>query len=250
MMLNSQMIERVAVVGGLIWVITDRMFFSSRRKTSRTEYIRTFIFPDGLYHKLRKNHPVLTLKDCQLVGQALRAFFLAYHKSNRKFVSMPSQVVDDLWHEFILYTKDYDAFCRRAFGNFLHHSPAAILGSSKQSNVGLRRVWWFACREENINPRSPTRLPLLFAIDAKLNIPNGFKYEADCKGMRKLGEHQDAGSVIFCGGDFSSSDIDGSVDGFAENDGHGHAGGGGDGHDGGGHGCGGHGCGGGGCGGD
>jgi hypothetical protein len=225
------------------------------RVAARAEFIRQYTWPAGLYEKLHKHRPQLTPKEFQLVGQALRQFFLAYLKSGRGFVSMPSQVADDLWHEFILYTRNYDHFCRRAFGTFLHHSPAAVLGSSRQSNAGLRRVWWHSCREERIEPRRPSRLPLLFAIDAKLQIPDGFRYATDCSGLRKPGEGQGDGAIIYCGGDFGSPGVDGSTEGFGDPDAahasHGHGGGsGGDGGgDSGGHGCGGHGCGGGGCGG-
>jgi hypothetical protein len=110
-------------------------------RARRVEFIREFCLPPGLYDKLRQKHPELSLKDCQLVGHALRQFFLAYLKSGKQYISMPSQVVDDLWHEFILYTRNYAQFCRRAFGGFLHHTPAAALGGPKRSNVGLRRCW-------------------------------------------------------------------------------------------------------------
>lgn len=30
---------------------------------------------------------------------------------------------DNMWHNFILYTKDYTEFCRRYFGEYLHHQP-------------------------------------------------------------------------------------------------------------------------------
>jgi hypothetical protein len=220
------------------------------RVAVQAEYIRRFVLPPGLFDKLRQKRPQLSLKDCQLVSHALRQFFLAYLKSGREFVSMPSQVADDLWHEFILYTRHYEAFCKRAFGGFLHHSPAAVLGSNRRSNAGLRRVWWHACREENINPRNATRLPLIFALDAKLDIADGFRYSVQCQNARVSREGQTAdGTVIYCGGDFSSSSFDGSTDGFGD------SGGGdgwfgdsssGDGHSG----CNGDGCGGGGCGGD
>ena len=72
--------------------------------------------------------------------------------SGNRFVSMPSQVADDLWHEFILYTREYDRFCRRAFGGFLHHTPAVVLSGHRRSNEGLRRVWWYCCKYENIDP--------------------------------------------------------------------------------------------------
>lgn len=223
----------------------------------RERFIRTFDLPRGLFDNLRKRRPELTLKDCQLVAHALRQFFLAHLKSGRRFVSMPSQVTDDLWHEFILYTRNYQHFCERAFGRFLHHTPAVALGPDRQDNAGLRRVWWHCCKEDNINPRKPTRLPLLFALDAKLGIADGFRYEPDCSGVRRAGERGAGSGAVNCGGDFSSSSIDGSTDGFGDGAGgdsggagaSGDAGGDAGGDSGGGDGSGGGGCGGGGCGG-
>ena len=217
----------------------------------RERYIRTFELPRGLFDNLRKRRPQLTRKDCQLVAHALRQFFLAHLASGRRFVSMPSQVTDDLWHEFILYTRHYQLFCERAFGRFLHHTPAVVLGSDRHDNAGLRRVWWQCCREDNINPRRPTRLPLLFALDGKLGIADGFHYVPDCNGVRRAGDRGSGGGAVNCGGDFSDSSIDGSTDGFGDGGGEsGGAGASGDsgGGDGGG-GDGGGGCGGGGCGG-
>ena len=40
---------------------------------------------------------------------------------------MPSQVTDDLWHEFILYTRNYEDFCRRAFGRFRYVPDCSAL---------------------------------------------------------------------------------------------------------------------------
>lgn len=210
-----------------------------RLALQRIAFIRTFELPKGLYERLRKRRPGLTPKDCQLVARALRQFFLTYAMSGRKFVSMPSQVADELWHEFILYTRNYEVFCRKAFGGFLHHTPAVILGSDRLANAGLRRCWWYACREENINPREATRLPLLFAIDAKLDIPDGFRYVADCRSVRRQSPGSSSGSP-YCGSDFGDTSIDGGTDGFGD------SGGGGDGGSADGSGCGGGGCGGGG----
>ena len=122
------------------------------RRARRADFIRAYALPQGLFEKLRAKHPQLPLKDCQLVAQALRQFFLAYLQGGRQAVSMPSQVVDDLWHEFILYTRNYGTFCHNAFGRFMHHTPAAVMGGDKRSNAGLRRCWWQCCRAENINP--------------------------------------------------------------------------------------------------
>jgi hypothetical protein len=185
------------------------------REARRAELIRSYSLPPGLYARLQKRRPELTHKDCQLVAQGLRQFFLAYLKGGRKFVAMPSQVADDLWHEFILYTRHYQQFCRRAFGGFLHHTPAVVLGKARQDNAGLRRCWWQACRQENIDPRQPTRLPLLFALDAKLGIADGFHYTPNCSALRQSREGSGGGSP-YCGGDFGDASFDGGTDGFGD----------------------------------
>lgn len=174
-----------------------------QRLLRREAVIRSFILPKGLFEKLCARHPQLTTKDCQLVAQGLRQFFLGHLKSGRKYVAMPSQVVDDLWHEFILYTKNYQDFCRQGFGSFLHHTPAVVLSQGQQGNAGIRRSWLYACHEENINPKQPTRLPLLFALDSKLNITNGFIYVANCSGLQR--QNAD-GSTTYCGAEAGSSD--------------------------------------------
>jgi hypothetical protein len=198
-------------------------------KLKREAHIRSFVLPRGLFDQLRQRHPGLSQKDCQLVAQALRQFFLAHLKSGRAFVAMPSQVVDDLWHAFILYTRHYEVFCRQAFGGFLHHTPAVVLrGGQRQSNAGLRRCFWFACQDENIDPRKPTRLPLLFAIDAKLAIAGGFRYVVDCQAVHERERGNGSGAstaATYCGGDFSSPGIDGGTDGFGHGGGDAAAGG-------------------------
>jgi len=175
------------LAAGLLGFLAFKLWRGARR-LRRAQFIRTYVLPRGLFEKLREKRPELELKECSLVARGLRQFFLAYLNTRNEFISMPSQVVDDLWHEFILYTREYQRFCDRAFGGFLHHSPAIVLGSAELSNDGLRRAWYQACVEENINPRQPARLPLLFALDSKLNITNGFRYVPNCGPLRQGGD--------------------------------------------------------------
>ena len=215
------------------------IFWQRYRRLARERYIRDYSLPRGLYERLRKRRPELTLKDCSLIARGLRQFFLAYLGSGRQFVAMPSQAVDDLWHEFILYTKAYDAFCRQAFGGFLHHTPAVALGPEQRDNAGLRRVWWHACKEDNIDPIKPLRLPLLFAIDGKLGLTDGFHYVPDCRQFKA-----DGSGNVHCGGSFSDSSIDGGTTGFGDDGGGSSDGSGSSGSSGDSGGCGGGGCGG------
>jgi hypothetical protein len=220
------LLTAMLVVLALVW--------RALRRARRADFIRQYTLPQGLFEKLRARHPQLTLKDCQLVAQALRQFFLAYLAGRLRPVAMPSQVVDDLWHEFILYTRNYQVFCDQAFGAFMHHTPAVAMGGEKRSNEGLRRCWWHCCRAENINPAQPTRLPLLFAIDTKLHIVGGFRYAPDCGPLRAQQGDGGGAVVIHCGGDFNDASFDGGTDGFGD----GGSDGGGDGGGGDGGGCG------------
>lgn len=195
-----------SVLAGILW--------QRERLARREAHIRGFAFPKGVFAKVIARHPHISQKEMELVSRGLRQFFMAYHQSGYRHVAMPSQVADDLWHEFILYTRHYQAFCQQAFGRFLHHTPAVVLSRSQQlGNEGLRRCWRHVCREENINPRRPSRLPLLFALDSKLAIAGGFVYVADCSGPRREGAAGD-GTNVYCGGDFSDGSIDGGTAGF------------------------------------
>ena len=178
----------------------------------RRRCVREARLPTFLAEKLMAKHPELTRREAELVLHGLRQFFLAHLRSGFKFVAMPSRVVDDAWHEFILHTRGYQAWCAVAFGKLLHHTPAEVLGRNPQRNDGLRRTWYWACKEEGINPRQPSRLPLLFALDKKLGIADGFSYVPDCRDINRQG-----GSGVYCGTGFvesGSGGADGDPGGF------------------------------------
>ena len=230
----------LGAVGLLVVVLTVVLLvvLSRLRRARRAEFIAHHPLPRGLYDELRKTHPQLQPRDCQLVAQGLRQFFTAHLRAGMQPVAMPSQVADDLWHAFILHTRAYEAFCAQAFGRFMHHTPAVVLTNVKQSNASLRRCWWHCCRAENIDPRTPRRLPLLFALDTKYAIAGGFHYVPDCGPLSRRHDGSGGGSVVYCGTGFSDASADGSTEGFGDggNDGGGDGGGGGG--DGGGGGCG------------
>lgn len=173
---------------------------SVRRRT-----IREAPLPRFLQRKLRETYPHLSARDCELVERGLRQFFMACLRSNTQFVAMPSRAVDALWHEFILHTQAYKQWCHNALGFFLHHTPAEALGGKARHNDGLRRAWFWACKEESINPKAPSRLPLLFALDAKFAIPNGFHYVPDCADIARKSDAGGSGGDggAYCGTSFS-----------------------------------------------
>ncbi len=43
----------------------------------------------------------------------------------------PPHLVDEGWHLFILFTKDYEVFCKEYFGYFVHHVPEDPFATTK-----------------------------------------------------------------------------------------------------------------------
>ena len=188
--------------------------YTARRliRARRLAYIDRYVFHEAIQRRVKAKRPALSAQDVDLVMSALRDYFHLCGLAGKRMVSMPSQVVDDAWHEFILFTRAYGTFCSRAFGRFLHHTPAEAMRTPTQAQEGIRRAWRLACAKEGIDPRAPDRLPLLFAIDALLNVEGGFRYALDCRG-NKAGRGDFCGSHIGCasgcGGDFGGEGSDG-----------------------------------------
>ena len=125
---------------------------------------------------------------------------------------MPSRVVDAYWREFTRHARAYADWCELTLGRILAHTPAVPPGADAGDNDGLRRAWYWSCRDEAIDPRKPSRLPLLFALDTKLGIPGGVVYSPAPrpKGLSPQGK-SDGGAEIAYGDDFSDASFAGDA---------------------------------------
>ena len=142
-------------------------------KRYRLRFIADYKFSPVIKDKLAEKYPNLGEADRNRVIEELRYFLLMVLHSPE--IAMPSRVVDAAWHEFILLTNDYSAFCKQAYGCYFHHIPVTA-GNSERHKKKAENVWRWSCQEERLHPELPTRLPRLFAIDAELGIPDGFYY--------------------------------------------------------------------------
>ncbi|MFT4925688.1 MAG: hypothetical protein ACI8WB_001783 [Phenylobacterium sp.] len=189
------------------------VFYSVYRKSAvvkRSEVIDSYQFPASISDKVREKYPHLTDQQLNLVIAGLREYFHICNLAGRKMVSMPSEVVDVAWHEFILFTKNYQQFCHGALGRFLHHIPAEAMNSATDAQKGIKRAWQISCKREHIAPKTPLTLPLLFAMDDKLAIPDGFIYSRNCKTNNRKNANNAtpaiAGAgIIYCAGDIGCS---------------------------------------------
>ena len=211
-----------AVLLALLRRVVQRLIW--KRRAAR---LQQFAFPPGLARKVRQTYPHLDDRQVAMVMAGLRDYFRVAQSASRQMVAMPSQAVDVAWHEFILFTRGYRAFCDRVIGRFLHHTPAEHMASGEAARQGLRRTWRHACRLEGIDPKTPDRLPRLFAIDALLAIPDGFRYDLDCAEKGGIAGAADSfcASGFGCGGSGGGGDGDAADGGDGGGDGGGGCGG-------------------------
>jgi hypothetical protein len=230
----------------VVVTLTGFSIWSSLRKReahqTRAAYINAYQFPATLRGKLALKHAGLTPEQLDLVFRALRQYFQACLEAGAvkrgRSVGMPSRVVDDVWHDFMLMSREYTAFCHKAFGGYLHHAPDSEMKVSMPTALGNTL--------EAIKARKGTAtgvailggVPLLFAIDSALAIDGGFKHDTQTIAAieaKRNGANQAAGGS--CSGGGVSIDNGGASTGCGQADGGSCSGG-----DGGG-GCGGGGCG-------
>ncbi len=201
---NPGTVILVLVVGLATWAL-----WRTWRLKAAQRAIREHPLPPYLHDKLRAAYPQITPAQAAQVERGLRQFFHASAMARGRFVAMPSKAADAMWHEFILHTRAYEGFCRRAFGRILHHTPAEALAAeprrADKTFQGLRRAWVWSCRDEGIDPRSPARLPTLFAIDAALAIPGGYRYVPDCRLLGADRGDTHCATAIGCGSSCGSS---------------------------------------------
>ena len=80
-------------------------------------------FDDNIRSRLLKKQPSWTnTKISELIKEYKNFLFLA---ANSNTEQTPSADVDEVWHEHILFTKDYERWCKM-LGKTIHHNPEKI----------------------------------------------------------------------------------------------------------------------------
>jgi hypothetical protein len=107
-----------------------RLGVAKRRREARKaeSYIATYQFPTQTGQRLLRRNPDLFESDWASIEQGLREWFVCCAWRGCMTLGMPSRLVDDGWHEFILDSVAYLDFCIGAFGTYLHHIPEEGMG--------------------------------------------------------------------------------------------------------------------------
>jgi hypothetical protein len=77
-----------------------------------------------LIEKLLKDHIVETAEEGERLFTEVKRFLVLTHADESKIWDMYSLRVDEVWHQFILFTKQYMDFCQRFFVRYVPHNPS------------------------------------------------------------------------------------------------------------------------------
>jgi len=200
----------------ILAIVLLAYFWKKEQRKKQLRFIENYKFSPIIIKRVKAQHDYLSDKDMKKVVEATRDYFYICNQAKGKMVAMPSEIVDVFWHEFLLFTREYQAFCKKGIGRFLHHTPTEAMKSPTSAQEGIKRAWRLACVKEGINPKYPSKLPLLFAIDKSLKIKGGFTYQLNCQGVSSSHGSScggycatDIGCASGCAGDSGSSSSDG-----------------------------------------
>lgn len=69
-----------------------------------------------------KDHGV-SKEDAKKYERELKRYLILASEYSGSNLPMMSTEVDNFWHTFLLFTKDYQNFCNEGLGMFIHHVP-------------------------------------------------------------------------------------------------------------------------------
>lgn len=77
-----------------------------------------------LIEKLLKEKIVDSPAEAELLVREVKRYCVLVHEHPERSWQMHSLRVDEAWHQFILFTVQYQDFCERFFGRYVHHAPS------------------------------------------------------------------------------------------------------------------------------
>jgi uncharacterized membrane protein YgcG len=113
-----------------------------RTPRKRERFIAGYEFPFHLSARVRKRFPMVRESDWPLVELGLQEWLVCCAWRGAAVLGMPSRAVDEAWHEFILDSIAYTAFCEKAFGEYLHHTPDEAMSTPMGNALGATVQAW------------------------------------------------------------------------------------------------------------
>ena len=86
-----------------------------------------------LIEKLVKDHICASEDEARALFREVKRYLFLNRSDQTKIWEMYSFRVDEAWHQFVLFTRQYIDFCMRHYGMYLPHSPSNAPETAKGS---------------------------------------------------------------------------------------------------------------------
>jgi hypothetical protein len=164
-----------------------------------------------LIEKLIKDRVVDSADEGNALYLEVKRYLVLNQIDRTKIWKMYSHRVDEAWHEFVLFTAEYVAFCKQFFGHYVHHSPS---NAPDQGGPGARAPEaTFAEFADRYRDVFATDLPSVWVDSSSvtlhrrvLNDRAGHLRLQSSPGMVDLADHN--GAVLFSVSDLAREALD------------------------------------------
>jgi hypothetical protein len=110
------------------FVISEQIISNLSAKTIESLHrLEKYEIPSGVIERIKPKDPFDKMTDAQIREivnefKKFMAIVVMNHKTDNR-VEMVSELVDEVWHTFILFTNEYKKFCNTLVGEYIHHEP-------------------------------------------------------------------------------------------------------------------------------
>jgi hypothetical protein len=232
--------EFFAAVILLLFIAVLVTVLPERKHSKQKAALRNWVFNPEYCQTVMRLYPHLREADIQLAFDQLRIYFYVNWVHESKRIAMPSRLVDNCWHIFILDTRNYLKFCAVVFDKYLHHEPPhaeletiELKEQSQTQFLSMARAYQYAHKYEarrrtesgeksypnlintDANLAISDIIPTIFSIDEAMQIEDGFIYSEEF--LKSLAEfdlksaESDAAALDGAGGGLAAGCGDGGA---------------------------------------
>jgi hypothetical protein len=105
---------------------------------------------DQILHKFTEGWDVSFEDAADLFEETKRLLWVMQLSSARGhtfYITPALTIIDQMWHTFVLFTREYDAYCHAVYGRFIHHHPTTrdddlrMKAEQAKDPVAFRAKW-------------------------------------------------------------------------------------------------------------
>ena len=172
----------------LLKVNENGILLSSNIKNKLKE-LEKYQYPTHIVERLRQKFPFNKMNEYEIneciiefkkyiALVIINRFSFSTNQNGKIIVAMTNNIIDDLWHTLILFSKEYHEFSTKIFGTYLHHSPNTKNSIISNDSVikfyneyrkyfgMLHPIWHYNVKEEELKEE--------FIIDRKESNSSSF----------------------------------------------------------------------------